>query len=55
MSADNEANQDDRKTSKKQADEAILRYARYTAPAMLAVLGSAGFGTPVAAQTTPPA
>lgn len=34
-----------------EADKAVLRYAKYTAPAVLAVLGSTGLGTPVAAQT----
>lgn len=32
-------------------NEAIARFAQYTAPVMLAMLASAGHNTPVAAQT----
>jgi hypothetical protein len=35
----------------KKANEAIARFAQYTAPVMLAMLASGGHSTPVAAQS----
>jgi hypothetical protein len=54
MSAANETEptkSDDKLDEAKAPNEAIARFAQYTAPVMLALLASAGHGTPVAAAT----
>ncbi len=53
VSAKNEAEPKSDKKPEEGAgpNEAIARFAQYTAPVMLAMLASAGHNTPVAAQT----
>lgn len=54
MSTESKAESDkshDESAGEKSSDNAIGRFAQYTAPVMLALLASAGHNTPVAAQT----
>ena len=56
MSNENETereNSERRVAGTKEANEAIARFAQYTAPGMLAMLASGGYSTPVAAVTLP--
>lgn len=56
MSTENEAESEKslgKSEGDKSSDKAISRFAQYTAPAMLAMLASAGHNTPVVAQNRP--